>query len=80
MLDQSLHISHWQKLGHIIDIHYDNCFLIDTEFAFQSASVLPKLQPFFNQQSSLIPSSDKCSMEIRLHNRVRVYGDTDVVA
>lgn len=80
ILDQPLHISRWQKLGHIIDISYDNCFLTDTKSVFQSASVPPKLQPFFNQQPSLTPSPTKYLMETRLHNGVRVYRDTDAVA
>lgn len=32
--DRPLRISRQQKLGHIVDIHYDNCFLVDAKSAF----------------------------------------------
>ncbi len=34
MSDQLLRISHWQKLGYIIDICYDNCFLANAKAVF----------------------------------------------
>ena len=36
-----LRISRCQKLGHVVDIWYDNCFLADAEFAFHSATTPP---------------------------------------
>ncbi len=78
--DRPLRISRWQKLGHIVDIRYDNCFLADVESAFQSATVPPKIQPLFEQEPSLAPNPTEYLIETRLHNGVRVYGDTHAVA
>lgn len=36
-----LRISRCQKLGHIVDICYDNCFLTDAKSAFNSVTVPP---------------------------------------
>lgn len=46
--NRPLHISRHQKLGHIIDIYYENCFLADAQATFVSAAFLPKTQTFFD--------------------------------
>ena len=45
--DRPLRVSHQQKLGHIVDIRYNNCFLANADSAFQSATVFPRIQPLF---------------------------------
>lgn len=78
--DWLLRISRWQKLGYIVDIRYNNCFLADTKSAFQSATILPRIQPLFEQKPSLAPNPTEYSMETKLHNRIRVYGNIYAVA
>ena len=39
--DQSLRVPHRHKLGHLIDIAYDNCFFTDERAAIDSATFLP---------------------------------------
>lgn len=78
--DQSLRILRWQKLGHIIDIYYDNCFLANADSTFQFATCLSRIQLFFKQEPSLAPNPIKHLMETKLHNGVRIYKDTHAVA
>lgn len=78
--NQPLHISCWQKLDHFVDIRYNNCFLADTKSAFQFAAFPSKIQLFFEQEPSLAPNTTEYSIEMRLGNRVRVYGDRYAVA
>lgn len=75
-----VHILRQQNLGHIVDIHYDNCFLANAKSTFQSATVLPKIQPLFKQKPSLAPNTTKYLIETRLYNRIRVYRDTHIIA
>ena len=75
-----LRISCRQKLGHIVDICYNNCFLADAKSAFNSATVPPQTVPFFEHELFCIPTSTDPSMETRLDNGVRVYRDKHAVA
>lgn len=78
--DQLLRILRRQKLGHIIDIHYDNCFLADANSAFQSAACLPRIQLLFKQKPPLAPNPIEHLMKTKLHNKVSIYRDTYTVA
>lgn len=53
--NQPLHILCQQKLYHIIDICYNNCFLADANTAFYAAAFLLKAQLFFERQASIMP-------------------------
>ena len=75
-----LRISRCQRLSHIVDIHYDNCFLADVKSAFNSATVSPQTAPFFEYELSCTRTPADPSMETRLDNGVRVYRDKHVVA
>ena len=77
--DRPLRISHRQKLGHVVDIWYDNCFLADVESVFYSATVSPQTAPFFEHKLSWVPTPTNPSMETILDNGVRVYGDEHAV-
>ena len=50
--DRPLRILHRQKLGHVVDIWYNNCFLADVESAFNSATVLSQAALFFEHELS----------------------------
>ena len=77
--DRPLRISHRQRLGHVVDIRYDNCFLADTETAFDLATVPPQIAPFFEHSPSCPPTPANPSMVTTLNNGVRVYGDKHAV-
>ena len=74
--DCPLHISYCQKLSHIIDIIYDNSFLIDTQTAFDSAASLLAILPFLDLGARLALMPANKFMKTQLNNKVRVYGDT----
>ena len=67
------------KLGHLLDITYNNCFLIDTESAYSTASVPLSSHPFsvLGAEPTLPPTD--ASMETVLENGIKVFGDADVV-
>ena len=73
--DQPLRIPRRQKLGHVVDIRYDNCFLADAKAALNSATVPPLTAPFFKYEPSCAPIPTNPSMEKILDNRMKVYGD-----
>lgn len=50
--DCLLRISHYQKLGHVVDIWYNNCFLADIKSAFNSAIIPTQIAPFFKYELS----------------------------
>lgn len=77
--DRPLCISHCQKLGHVVDIWYDNCFLSDAKSAFYSATVFPQTAPFFEEELSCTPTPTNASMDTTLDNGVRVYKDEHAV-
>ena len=78
--DRPLRISRHQRLGHVVDIRYNNCFLADTKTAFDSATILPQTAPFFEHGLSCTPTFTDPSMVTILENGVRVYGDKHAVA
>lgn len=73
--DRSLRILRCQKMGHVVDIQYNNCFLADAKFTFYSATVLPQTAPFFEHELSSTLTPTDPSIKTTLDNRVRVYGD-----
>lgn len=73
--DHPLHISRYQKMGHVVNIRYDNCFFADAKSAFDSATVPPQTVPFFEHELSTTPTAINLSMKTTLANGVRVYGD-----
>lgn len=77
--DQSLRVRCRHKLGHMLDIIYDNCFLINTQPAYDSTAV-PPLSHFFSNLSTnpLILPIDS-SMKTIFDNGKNVYGDVDAV-
>lgn len=70
-----LRISHQHKLGHTVSINYNNCFFAKTESALQVAVFPFKTLPFFEHEFSYTPTPTDSSIEIRLDNNRRVYGD-----
>ena len=77
--DRPLRILRRQKLGHVVDIRYDNCFFVDVESAFHSAIVPPQTTPFFEHELSWALTPIDSSMETTLDNGVRVYRDEHAV-
>ena len=77
--NQMLRIPHHYKLGHLIDIAYENCFLANTHSIRDAAISLLLLQHLsgHNADSSLL--SNNSSLETVLSNGVRVYGDPTAV-
>lgn len=73
--NRPLRILRRQKMGHVVDIQYNNCFLADAKFAFHSATVLPQTAPFFEHKLSCTSTPTDPSIKTTLDNRVRVYGD-----
>ena len=73
--DRLLRILHCQRLGHIIDICYNNCFLADADSAFDAAAVPPQTTPFFKHKPSCILTPSNPFIKMTLDNRVRVCGD-----
>lgn len=77
--DCSLRIPRHQKLSHIVDICYKNCFLADAQATFDSAAFPPRAQPFFNLHAGVALAPTDTLMEMQLDNGVRVYGDEAAV-
>ena len=78
--DRPLRISRRQRPGHIVDICYDNCFLTNAKSAFNSVVVTLQTTLFFEHKLFYTPTLTDPSMETRLDNGVRVYGDKHAVA
>ena len=78
--DRPLRISRRQRLGHVVDIRYDNCFLADTETAFDSATIPPQTTPFFEHGPFCTPTPTDPSMVTTLENGMSVYRDKHAVA
>lgn len=77
--DRPLRILCRQKLGHVVDIWYDNCFLTNAKSAFYSATVPLQTPPFFEKELSCTSTPTDPSIETKLNNGVRVYGNKHVV-
>lgn len=81
IFDCPLCIPRHQKLGHIIDICYKNCFLVDAKATFNFAVFSPRAQPLFNLHTgiALALTNIDILIKIQLKNAVRVYGDRVMV-
>lgn len=77
--DQPLYILRWYKLDYLPDMTYDNYFLMDTWFAYDTA-VIPPSSHFFsnlNVGPTLLPTN--FLIETVLDNGIRVYRDVGIV-
>ncbi len=76
--NESLRIPYRHKLGHLIDIAYDNYFLTDTQSALDVATFPPSSYqpPSCSVDSPFLATNP--SMETVLDNRVKEYGDTGI--
>ena len=72
-------VPRWHKLGHLIEMTYNNCFLLDTESAWIAASLPPSLHPFFLLGAEPILPPTDALMETVLENGIKVFGDADAV-
>ena len=76
---QTLQIPRRHRLGHIVDIAYENCFLADA-YSVRNAAISPSsLQhlPNLNTSSSFFPNNS--SLETILGNGIKVYGNATAV-
>ncbi len=73
--NESLCIPRRHKLGHLINIAYDNCFLTNTQSALDAATSPPLSYqpPSYSGDSPFLTTNP--SMETVLDNGVKVYGD-----
>lgn len=79
IFDRLLHILRCQRLGHIVDICYNNCFLIDANFAFDAVATSLQTTPFFEHELFCASKPINPSVKTTLDNRVGIYGDKYVV-
>lgn len=77
--EQPLCILHCQKPGHIVDICYDNCFLADAECIFNLITVSLQTAPFFEHKISCTLTPTDLSIETKLDNKIKIYGDIHAV-
>ena len=77
--DRLLRILRCQKLGHIVDICYENCFSVDAQATFNSVAFPPRAQSFFNLHAGVALAPTDTLMETQLDNDVRIYGDKAAV-
>ncbi len=77
--DLPLRIPRRHKLGHLLDMAYENCFFIDTRSAYNAASVPLSSHPLsvLGTEPTLPPTD--VSMETVLENGIRVFGDANAV-
>ena len=76
---QAIRVSRRHRLGHIVDIAYENCFLADAYSVRDAATSPPSSQNLLKPDavSSLLPSDS--SLETVLSNGIKVYGDATAV-
>lgn len=63
--DYPLCILRHQKLSHIVDICYKNCFLVNAQATFNSAVFLPGAQLFFNLHAGIALASTDTNIPIK---------------
>lgn len=73
--DWPLRISHHQKLGHTVNIHYHNYFLAKAKSALHATIFLSKASFFFEYESFCIPIFTNLFIETRWNNGIRIYRD-----
>lgn len=74
--DCPLRIPRRYKLGHVVDIAYDKCFLVDTQATFHLAAFPPAALPFLDLGAEPTLAPRNGLMETQLNNGVRVYRDS----
>lgn len=67
------------KLAHLLDIAYDNCFLVDAQSAHDLTIFLPSLLSFSDLSAGPPLSLANTLMETVLNNRIKVYEDPAVI-
>lgn len=77
--DQPLRIPRRYKLGHLIDIAYDNCFFAKDQAAINSATFPPSLQSILDLSAGPPLCQTDSSLETVLDNGIKVYGDAVAV-
>lgn len=77
--DQLLRIFCRHKLGHLLDMAYKNCFLIDIQSAYEAAFIPPSSHSFFNLSARPILPPTDTSMETVLENGITVFGDASIM-
>lgn len=77
--DRPLCIPRCHKLGHLFNISYNNCFLVNTQLAYDLAAFPPTSQTFSDPSVIPLPSLINSSIETVLDNGIKVYGDMAVV-
>ena len=77
--DRLLRVPCRHKLGHLLDKAYKNCFLIDTQSAYDAASVPLSLHFFSNLSARPTLPPAETSIKTVLENDIRVFGDASAV-
>lgn len=77
--DQPLRISHQYKLGHLIEITYDNSFFTDQQAAINSATLLSLSQSLSDFSAKPPLCKIDALLQTILDNGVKVYGDAVTV-
>lgn len=77
--NQTVWVPHCHKLGHIVDIAYNNCFLANAYSVYDAATSPLSSQHLScpNASSSFLPSNS--FLEMVLDNKVKIYGDVMAV-
>ena len=76
---QPLGIPRQHKLGHLIEITYDNCFFTDEQAAINSATFPPLLQSLSDFSAGPPLCQTYSLLETVLDNSIKIYGDTATV-
>lgn len=77
--DLLLCVPRWHKLGHFLNMTYDNCFLIDTKSAYSAASIPLSSHPFSVLGAKPTLSPIGALMKTILENRIKVFEDADTI-
>lgn len=77
--DLPLCVPCWHKLGHFLDMTYENYFVIDTRFAYNATSVPPSSHPFSVLGTGPTLPPTNVSMKTVLKNKIRVFEDANTV-
>lgn len=77
--DWPLYVPSWQKLSHLLDIAYDNCFFWDIWTAYDSATISSSSHLFSNLSARFTLLPTDFPMETLLDHGIRVYRDASAV-
>lgn len=77
--DQLFLISCQNKLGHLLDMTYENYFLIDIKSAYDTVFVMLSLHFFLNHTTRLILLPIDTSIETVCKNKIGVFRDTSIM-